>query len=308
MSIIFLESVIFLSKYPKLWKNLLDSDAGIPVVVNSVQKVMDANHHPDKISIHDEFELVFMQEIERGSFYINNSVVKVRTNDLILIKPHVPHFLKIECDRPCRFLYLKFSFSKTEKQKYSETSLNDFLSFITESTDNEGFIAISHTYCSNISTLMQQIMHENKTSDSESEFLRTLLTMELFVWLSRSLRVQWEATLSSKGNKLREIMESAKTYIDENYSADISLNDVAGYVYLSVSHFSRAFKKMYKTSPIQYLLSVRIEKAKELLVETNLKINDIATAVGFGAQQRFNDIFKKHVGVSPSSFRHNIIQ
>ena len=294
-----------MSNYPKIWKNLLNSESGIPIVINSVQKIMDANHHPDKISIHDEFELVFMQEIEKGSFYINNSVVKVRTNDLILIKPHVPHFLKIECDRPCRFLYLKFRFSQTDEKNYSKTSLNDFLSFITESHDDDGFFAISHAYCSNISSLMQQIMRENKASDSESKFLQSLLTIELFVWLSRSLRVQWEAMLASKGNKLQEIMESAKTFIDENYSRDISLSEVAGYVYLSVSHFSRAFKKVYNTSPIQYLLFVRIEKAKELLIETNDKINDIATKVGFGTQQRFNDIFKKHVGVSPSNFRHN---
>ncbi len=285
---------------------MLNSDTGMPIVVNSVQKVMDANHHPNKISIHDEFELVFMQEIERGSFYINNSVVNIKTNDLILIKPHVPHYLKIECDRPCRFLYLKFRFAKSSELKYSETSLEDFLSFITESTYSEGFFALSNTYCSNISSLMQQIMRENKTNDSESEFLRSLLTMELFVWLSRSLRIQWEAALGTKAHKMQEILESAKTYIDENYASDVSLSDIAGYVYLSVSHFSRAFKKQYKISPIQYLLSVRIEKAKELLIETNYKINDIASSVGFGAQQRFNDIFKKHVGVSPGNFRHNI--
>ena len=128
--------------------------------------------------------------------------------------------------------------------------------------------------------------------------------MELFVWLSRSLRSQWESSLVTKGHKLQEILESAKLYIDKNYNADISLSDIAGYVYISTSHFARAFKKYYDISPIQYLLSVRIEEAKTLLEETNLKVGDIASSVGFSAQQRFNDIFKKHEGLSPSEYRN----
>ena len=63
------------------------------------------------------------------------------------------------------------------------------------------------------------------------------------------------------------------------------------------------FKKYYDVSPIQYLLRIRIEKAKELLEETNQKVGDIASSVGFSAQQRFNDIFKKNLGVSPSEYR-----
>ena len=104
---------------------------------------------------------------------------------------------------------------------------------------------------------------------------------------------------------MQEILESAKHYIDKNYNTDISLSDIAGYVYISTSHFARAFKKEYNTSPIQYLLTLRIEKAKTLLEETNLKVGDIASTVGFSAQQRFNDIFKKHMGLSPSEYRQN---
>ena len=102
---------------------------------------------------------------------------------------------------------------------------------------------------------------------------------------------------------MQEILDSAKHYIEENYNTDISLTDIAGYVYISTSHFARAFKKQFKISPIQYLLSIRIEKVKTLLEETNLKVGDIAASVGFSAQQRFNDIFKKHLGLSPSEYR-----
>ncbi len=292
-----------MSEFPRLWQNLLNSETGLPIVVKSVQKIMDARHHPDHISIHNEFELVYLQEIDKGTFYIDDKTINVRANDLILIKPNIPHYLKVECTRPCRFIVLKFSFAKTDEQRISNISANDFLSFISDSNDTGGFFTISSNYCLNISAIMQQIMHESKSPDGESDFLRSLLTMELFVWLSRSLRTQWESNLATKGHKMQEILESAKLFIDKNYNTDISLSDIAGYVYISTSHFARAFKKYYDISPIQYLLGARIEKAKTLLEETNLKVGDIAASVGFSAQQRFNDIFKKHLGLSPGEYR-----
>lgn len=292
-----------MSDFPKTWQNLISSETGLPIIVKTVQKIMDARHHPDHISIHEEFELVYLQEIDKGTFYIDDKTIKVRTNDLILIKPNIPHYLKVESNRPGRFIVLKFSFGKTEANKYSNISANDFLSFISDSNDNGGYFKLSSTNCSNISLIMQQIMHETKAPDGESEFLKSLLTVELFVWLSRSLRLQWESNLATKGDKMQEILDSAKHYIEENYNTDISLTDIAGYVYISTSHFARAFKKQFKISPIQYLLSIRIEKAKTLLEETNLKVGDIASSVGFSAQQRFNDIFKKHLGLSPSEYR-----
>lgn len=292
-----------MSDFPKTWQNLISSETGLPIIVKTVQKIMDARHHPDHISIHEEFELVYLQEIDKGTFFIDDKTIKVRTNDLLLIKPNIPHYLKVESNRPGRFIVLKFSFGKTEANKYSNISANDFLSFISDSNDNGGYFKLSSTNCSNISLIMQQILHESKTPDGESEFLKSLLTVELFVWLSRSLRLQWESNLATKGDKMQEILDSAKHYIEENYNTDISLTDIAGYVYISTSHFARAFKKQFKISPIQYLLSIRIEKAKTLLEETNLKVGDIAASVGFSAQQRFNDIFKKHLGLSPSEYR-----
>lgn len=292
-----------MSRFPRLWENLLNSETGMPVVVKSVQRIMDANYHPDTTSNHEEFELVYVQEIRRGGFEIDGEYVSLRPNDLILIKPHTPHVLRLESNRPCRLLVLKFSFSKSEEQNYSGISLNDFLSFITDSSDSCSYFSISNIYCANIASIMQQIMHEDKSPDGESEFLCSLLTMQLFVWLSRSLRIQWETNLSSKGHKLQEMLESARNFIDENYNTDISLSDIAGYVYISTSHFARAFKKYYDISPIQYLLSVRIKKAKEYLEETNLKVGEIASTVGFSAQQRFNDIFRKQTGMSPSEYR-----
>jgi transcriptional regulator GlxA family with amidase domain len=56
-------------------------------------------------------------------------------------------------------------------------------------------------------------------------------------------------------------------------------------------------------SPISYLLKIRIERAKELLKETDKRISEIALSVGFSNQQRFNDIFKKYAKLTPLQYR-----
>ncbi|HPD00989.1 MAG TPA: AraC family transcriptional regulator, partial [Acetivibrio sp.] len=130
-----------------------------------------------------------------------------------------------------------------------------------------------------------------------------LLVMELFVLISRALKMEWESSIKNKSPKIKELIQVSVSYIHNNYERDISLKDIAQYVFLSTSYFTRAFKEEMGISPISYLLKLRIERAKELLKETDKRISDIALSVGFSNQQRFNDIFKKYVKLTPLQYR-----
>ncbi len=293
-----------MSNMPKIWEDLINSEGGLPVVVHSLQRIMDGRYQVDAESVHDEFELLYVQHASRAHFEIDGRDVPVHNHDLLLIKPRIPHKLDVDSDNPCQFWVLKFCFVKNHDSRIAGVSLDEFLSFISD-TDTCGYFTLSSIYRANIVGDMQQIMQESKEPDEASEFMKSLLVMELFVWLSRSLKAQWESSLATKGDKLQELLEAARNYILENYHTDISLDDISSYVYISTSHFARAFKKHYGISPIQYLLSVRIQKAKTMLEETNKKIGDIAIDVGFSAQQRFNDIFRKQIGMSPSEYRQS---
>ena len=126
-----------MNNFPRLWDSLINSETGMPAVVNSVQRVMDSRFHAETESIHEEFELFYIQESNKGGFEIDGHFVTVRANDLILIKPGVPHKIRVESNHPLRFLALKFSFSKNIGQQYAGISVNDFLSFISESSSNK---------------------------------------------------------------------------------------------------------------------------------------------------------------------------
>lgn len=99
------------------------------------------------------------------------------------------------------------------------------------------------------------------------------------------------------------ILSSAMDYIAENiYKQQISNATLAKIAGVSEIHFRRTFKKHYGTTPGQYILSQRIEHAKELLAEGGLSVWAIAESCGFSSVYHFSKIFKSTVGISPSVY------
>ncbi len=107
----------------------------------------------------------------------------------------------------------------------------------------------------------------------------------------------------SKQKKANSIIEKADRFIEANYSQDISLEAVAREVNLSPYYFSRFYKEMTGQNFIDKLANIRIEKAKELLLDPELSIKDISMKVGFTDPNYFSKAFKKITGVTASDYR-----
>ena len=104
----------------------------------------------------------------------------------------------------------------------------------------------------------------------------------------------------------KNVIELAIKFINENYSKNITLATVSNRYDLNYSYFSRIFKDFIGISFSQYLLKIRMEKAKEMILnDEELKISDIAKAVGYSGDnvQNFTRAFKNHFGKSPKSFK-----
>ena len=94
-----------------------------------------------------------------------------------------------------------------------------------------------------------------------------------------------------------------KEYLRHNYYRDLSLKSVSEYIHVSESSLSRLFSTTGETF-ISYLTKIRIEKAKELLKNDTLTIQEVSEAVGYVNQEHFSRIFKKYTGYSPIKFRN----
>jgi AraC-like DNA-binding protein len=95
----------------------------------------------------------------------------------------------------------------------------------------------------------------------------------------------------------------AKLYMDEHFHEDINLDMIAGAAYFSNFHFIRLFRQAYNRTPHQYLIFLRIGKAKELLREQNQSVPDTCIEVGFESVTSFTSLFKRATGFTPAAYR-----
>lgn len=126
---------------------------------------------------------------------------------------------------------------------------------------------------------------------------------QLMVKFTEIMNVYARDLVGQQKVKEDQIVKQAQLYIQEHYATDLSLADIAKQSYLHPNYFSALFKKKTGVTIRDYILQIRIAKAKELMDNPELKLIDIALAVGYEDQAHFNRAFKNVTGVAPSQYR-----
>lgn len=104
------------------------------------------------------------------------------------------------------------------------------------------------------------------------------------------------------GRRLRRVTD----HMAENYERDLSLAELAGVAGVSPFHFAREFKRATGAAPHQYLIRVRVERAKALLAEGKLPLAEVSLRAGFGSQSHFTRLFHRLTGETPKSYRDTL--
>ncbi|WP_129723573.1 response regulator transcription factor [Xylanivirga thermophila] len=112
----------------------------------------------------------------------------------------------------------------------------------------------------------------------------------------------------NKNQTSNYLIKKAIRYISDNYNKDISLNALSDNLNISPSYISRLFKEEMNQGLFDYINEFRIEKAKQLLKDPELKVYEVSTMVGFKSAVHFNIVFNKYIGMSPTQYRQQYMQ
>lgn len=114
-------------------------------------------------------------------------------------------------------------------------------------------------------------------------------------------------SLNHSFSLIQQRIKQMITYIHHNYNKEILVSDIAEAAHISKSECYRCFEKSIGMKPLEYLIEYRLKNASKLLKETDMSIEEIASACGYNSLSYFGKMFKKYIGVSPIKYRNNSI-
>jgi AraC family transcriptional regulator len=168
---------------------------------------------------------------------------------------------------------------------------------------NVSFKQGDYVFTNKLKTLINSFIEEHNHHQPGHKLVLKSLSTQIVVHLLRNIDSNMPLLVSSKYSTAKKNIDKAIEYIRDQYSEEVSLEEVAKIAHLTPYHFIKVFKAYTGKTPYEYLLQVKIHRAKELLSSRNLTITEICFMCGFNSLSNFTTYFKKKVGVSPSEYR-----
>ena len=236
---------------------------------------------------HDYYQLVFAQKGD-GAAVINGEELPLKENDVILIPPNGKHFFKAYSEK-FKTYELKFC--------YLSGSAEPLFSEVLSAKDTSGAIKKA----------LRSVEAEADLSDAFSYNIILLELSKILELLKRAAAKEFERDirLSSDFEETQDaFFAKIKAYIDKNIASDISVLDISREFHIEYKYFSRLFSKRYGIRLKLYINKIRLEKAKDMIINTDLSLSEIAIKCGFGSLHRMDRVFKTEENISPSVYRY----
>lgn len=275
-----------------------DIDSYNPQILFIIDGLCSPEMSVPETSYHCHEDFIELSFVTSGSvdYLIEGEKYTLKKGQVIVSNPGVYHKELFDSNTNCRELHIGL----TNLSLFSNIKKN----FIDVGSKN--IITISK-YKDEILKNCFEIIEEQKNHTQTSPFMLKSLVMKLLILLHRELNEDI-ANLNSKefsfkSREKKSLVESISKYLNENYTDDISLYTLSKNMYLSPVYISKIFKEITGDSPINYLILIRLSKAKELLEDSKLSIKTIAKMVGYNDPYYFSKLYKKYYGISPNKVR-----
>lgn len=143
--------------------------------------------------------------------------------------------------------------------------------------------------------------------EKNSEYISNVISLntqeDICVWLSEALNDFVDHVWQAQQNKKQDPLKTAIDFMERNFAQKLKLEEIANSAHLSPSRLCHIFKEQKQMTVFDYLTSLRINYAKELLLSTDYSCTKIALEVGYNYQSYFDRIFKEKVGLTPKQFQ-----
>lgn len=234
---------------------------------------------------HDFCEILYVAG-GAGEAILEGKKFRLAPGDLVVVNPGTLHEERSDAKAPLRLIFL---------------AIRDFAvpGLPAGCLSQEKYRVLScGEYRYKMDIYLRELLQE---TSSQIEFYQEIsqgLVSALLVLVMRLIRInpEDEAALSQECQKIKE-------YLDQNFTSPITLDSLSETVYISKHYLSHLFKEQTGVSPIKYLTSKRMEKACELLSETERPVSEVSKAVGYENPLYFSQVFKRIYGISPVKYR-----
>ena len=235
---------------------------------------------------HNHTELFFIVS-GKGQFLIQDQVFPVDVNNLVIINPNVPHTEASLNAQPLEYIVLGI----------------DGIELATKENSNGEFCILDHFESVDISSCLRNILREMELKNTGYMDVCQAYMEILIIRLMRNtdLAVQTQPQVISGNSQCAAV----RRYIDLHFKEPLTLEQLSEEAHINKYYLSHAFKREYGVSPINYMISRRIDESKYLLAETDLSMSQIAQLLGFSSLSYFSQVFRKIHGSSPIEFRQS---
>ncbi len=239
-------------------------------------------YHFDNNNRGDYNGYLFQYTLEgHGIYKTNDKIVKLEKNMAFLIP--FPHKSSYHLDNNSYWKFFYIHFDGTVVKQFYEQIYSKHGNILTLNKSNDTIRLLLDEY--------ESIKRGKKYKKYEAGAF-------LYNFLSCLLR-----DCENFGIGTKTITEKGMEWIERNYASEHSLSEMCTELGITLSHFSRQFTEKYGINPVAYLTRIRLEHSLQLLLNTNMTIQEIATTCGFNNGNYYAKVFKKVLNVSPSEYR-----
>lgn len=236
---------------------------------------------------HIEYEINYISS-GQGIMYVEKKKYTIPQGQCIIIPPHRKHSFSVHAKSGCRLTQLEMSIHRGDKSD----------GFLRRNGREEDCYLIRS--CESIAPRIESIARLFR--QEETEYTRFMILMDALAMIA-SLNYFINRKEDRGAPRMWSLMTSVMDYITEHYSEDISVESVAQHFGLSSRLLRYYFAQTAGTSCVKYITSLRMNKAKHLLMETDRTIVSVAIDSGYDNAQYFSRVFRKEVGMTPKAYR-----